>query len=73
MCAARNSPWLLLVNYVRADTAYFGCFSIAIMMFIVNFEVPVVVTALVAITDDLGGFDSIGWVVASYLLGYVGQ
>ncbi len=41
-------------------------------MFIVNFEVPVVVTALVAITDDLGGFDSIAWVVSSYLLGYVG-
>ncbi|CAJ2502464.1 Uu.00g098580.m01.CDS01 [Anthostomella pinea] len=45
--------------------------SIAIMMFITNLEVPVVTTALVAITDDLGGFDSVGWVVASYLLGYV--
>lgn len=42
-------------------------------MFIVNLEVPVVITALVAITDDLGGFESIGWVIASYLLGYVGE
>lgn len=43
------------------------------MMFIVNLEVPVVVTALVAITNDLGGFDTVGWVVSSYLLGYVGS
>lgn len=43
------------------------------MMFMVNLEVPVVVTALVAITNDLGGFDSVGWVVSSYLLGYVGS
>ncbi|KAI1382510.1 putative multidrug resistance protein fnx1 [Hypoxylon trugodes] len=45
--------------------------AIAIMMFIVNLEVPVVVTAIVAITDDLGGFDIASWVVSSYLLGYV--
>ena len=42
-------------------------------MFIVNLEVPVVITALVAITNELGGFGRIGWVVASYLLGYVGS
>ena len=42
------------------------------MMFIVNLEVPVVITALVAITDDISGFENIGWVIASYLLGYVG-
>ena len=48
-------------------------YSIAILMFIVNLEVPVVVTALVVITNDLGGFDSVGWVVSSYLLGYVGS
>ncbi|KAI1760378.1 putative multidrug resistance protein fnx1 [Hypoxylon sp. FL1150] len=44
---------------------------IAIMMFLTNLEIPVVITALVAITDDLGGFGNVGWVVASYLLGYV--
>ncbi|KAI0805845.1 putative multidrug resistance protein fnx1 [Xylaria sp. FL0064] len=37
-----------------------------------NLEVPVVVTSLVAITNDLQGFDAAGWVVSSYLLGYVG-
>lgn len=43
------------------------------MMFMTNLEVPVVVTALVAITNDLGGFENVAWVVASYLLGYVGR
>lgn len=42
------------------------------MMFLTNFEVPVITTALVAITGDLGGFDISSWIVASYLLGYVG-
>ncbi|OTA64073.1 putative multidrug resistance protein fnx1 [Hypoxylon sp. EC38] len=41
-------------------------------MFMTNLEVPVVTTAVVAITKDLQGFDSAGWIVASYLLGYVG-
>ncbi|KAI0396977.1 major facilitator superfamily domain-containing protein [Xylariaceae sp. FL0594] len=45
--------------------------SVAVMMFLTNLEVPVVTTALVAITNDLGSFDNAGWVVASYLLGYV--
>ncbi|OTB09508.1 hypothetical protein M426DRAFT_6778 [Hypoxylon sp. CI-4A] len=45
--------------------------AIAIMMFLTNLEVPVVITALVAITNDLSGFENVGWVVASYLLGYV--
>ncbi|OTA54486.1 putative multidrug resistance protein fnx1 [Hypoxylon sp. EC38] len=34
-------------------------------------NIPVVITALVAITNDLSGFENVGWVVASYLLGYV--
>lgn len=42
------------------------------MMFITNMEVPVLITALVSITEDLGGFGDVGWVLSSYLLGYVG-
>lgn len=45
--------------------------SIALMMFMTNMEIPVLITALVAITQDLGGFDDVSWVVSSYLLGYV--
>ena len=37
-----------------------------------NLEIPIVITALVGITDDLGGFQRASWIVAAYLLGYVG-
>ncbi len=47
-------------------------FRLAVQVFIVNLEIPVVTTSLVAITHDLNGFDKISWVVSSYLLGYVG-
>lgn len=43
------------------------------MVFMVTFEIPVVTTSLVAITDSLGGFDNVSWIVTSYLLGYVGE
>ncbi|RYO83337.1 hypothetical protein DL766_002689 [Monosporascus sp. MC13-8B] len=44
---------------------------LAILFFLVSMEISVVTTALVAITDDLGGFQSVSWVLSSYLLGYV--
>lgn len=43
------------------------------MLFLTNLEVPVVTTAVITIAGELGGFDNAGWVLASYLLGYVGQ
>ncbi|KAH9905927.1 putative multidrug resistance protein fnx1 [Xylariomycetidae sp. FL2044] len=46
--------------------------SIAILMFLIHLEIPVVTTALVAITNELHGFENSAWVVASYFLGYVG-
>ncbi|KAF3003338.1 hypothetical protein E8E14_001185 [Neopestalotiopsis sp. 37M] len=45
---------------------------IAVLMFLVFLEIPIVITALVAITTELGGFGNVGWIVASYLLGYIG-
>ncbi|KAI1338781.1 putative multidrug resistance protein fnx1 [Xylariaceae sp. FL0016] len=57
--------------YLKGARFWSICLSIAIMMFMTNLEVPVVTTALVSITDALGGFDQVGWVVSSYLLGYV--
>lgn len=47
--------------------------SLAVMVFMVTFEIPVVTTSLVAITESLGGFDNVSWIVTSYLLGYVGE
>ncbi|RYP42582.1 hypothetical protein DL767_000106 [Monosporascus sp. MG133] len=57
--------------YIQGPQFWFISKAIAIMMFIVNLEIPVAVAALVAITDDLGGFENVAWVVASYLRGYV--
>ncbi|KAI4861555.1 putative efflux pump antibiotic resistance protein [Hypoxylon rubiginosum] len=43
---------------------------IAFLMFLVFLEIPIVITALIAITTELKGFESVSWLVASYLLGY---
>ncbi|QLI71431.1 Multidrug resistance protein 3 [Metarhizium brunneum] len=59
------------VEYIQGPRFRFICAAIAIMMFITNMEIPVLITALIAITSDLGGFDDVSWVVSSYLLGYV--
>ncbi|KAI1078176.1 putative multidrug resistance protein fnx1 [Whalleya microplaca] len=59
------------IVYIQGTRFWAISAAVATMMFLTNLEVPVVITALVAITDDIGGFDSVGWVVASYLLGYV--
>jgi MFS family permease len=44
-----------------------------VSLFITNLEIPIVTTSLVAITNDFGTFDNVGWVISSYLLGYVGM
>ncbi|KAI0169916.1 major facilitator superfamily MFS-1 [Hypoxylon sp. FL1284] len=36
----------------------------------VGLEIPVVTTSLVAVADELSGFDKSSWVLSSYLLGY---
>ncbi|KAI1139297.1 putative multidrug resistance protein fnx1 [Hypoxylon sp. FL0543] len=59
------------IIYIHGPRFWFISAALAIMMFLTNLEVPVVITALVAITDDLSGFENVGWIVASYLLGYV--
>ncbi|KAI8952024.1 putative multidrug resistance protein fnx1 [Xylaria longipes] len=60
------------IVYIKGARFWLICVAIAIIMFLVNLEVPVVITALVSITSDLQGFENVAWVVASYLLGYVG-
>ncbi|KAI0886605.1 putative multidrug resistance protein fnx1 [Annulohypoxylon maeteangense] len=59
------------IVYIQGPKFWLISAAVAIMMFMVNFEVPVVVTALVSITNDLGGFNNVSWVVSAYLLGYV--
>ncbi|KAI0014643.1 MFS general substrate transporter [Xylariomycetidae sp. FL0641] len=58
-------------DYLRGSRFWLVFFSIGMIMFLVTFEIPVVATSLVAITDDVGGVDERTWLLTSYLLGYV--
>ncbi|KAI0835189.1 MFS multidrug transporter-like protein [Hypoxylon sp. FL0890] len=58
-------------NYIQGYRYWLVLFSLGVMMFIVNFEIPVVATTVVAITSDIGGDSDRTWLLTSYLLGYV--
>jgi hypothetical protein len=45
---------------------------ICICLFLVNMEITIVSTSLIAITNDLGGWSKNSWVLEAYLLTYVG-
>ncbi|KAI1191926.1 putative multidrug resistance protein fnx1 [Nemania serpens] len=60
------------IVYIQGARFWMICVAISTVMFLVNFEIPVIVTALVAITNDLHGHENVAWVISSYLLGYVG-
>lgn len=51
-------------------TDQYELISISLCMFLVNIEVSIVGTSLISITNDLGGFSQIGWVVTGYLITY---
>ncbi|KAI1113663.1 putative multidrug resistance protein fnx1 [Nemania sp. NC0429] len=57
-------------DFLRGSAFWLVTAALAVQVFIVNLEIPVVTTSLVAITHDLNGFDKISWVVLGYLLGY---
>lgn len=42
-------------------------------LFLVNFDVTVIGTALVSITDDLNDFRRSSWIVTAYLLTYTSK
>ncbi|TRX93501.1 hypothetical protein FHL15_005473 [Xylaria flabelliformis] len=58
-------------EYLQGRRLWLISASLGVMMFMVTFEIPVVATSIVAITDDLGGVDNRSWLLTSYLLGYV--
>ncbi|KAF1951580.1 MFS general substrate transporter [Byssothecium circinans] len=60
------------IHYLTGIRFHLIVAAIALSLFLTNLEIPVVTTALIGITDDLGGLDHSAWVVSSYLLGYVG-
>lgn len=43
------------------------------MVFLVVLEIPIVPAALVAVSNDIGGFNELSWAISSYLLGRVGS
>jgi hypothetical protein len=47
--------------------------GIVLSLLIVNLEVTIVGTSLIAITDDLRGFGETSWVVSGFLVTYMGK
>lgn len=59
-------------SYIKGLRLHLITAALCMCLFLTNLEIPIVVTALVGITNDLGGFQQTSWIVAAYLLGYVG-
>uniref|UniRef100_A0A8H7N8R8 Major facilitator superfamily (MFS) profile domain-containing protein n=1 Tax=Bionectria ochroleuca TaxID=29856 RepID=A0A8H7N8R8_BIOOC len=60
------------IVFVQGRRFWYITAVMSILMFLIFLEIPIVITAAVAVTEDLGGLDIVGWLVASYLLGYIG-
>ncbi|KAI0836064.1 putative multidrug resistance protein fnx1 [Hypoxylon sp. FL0890] len=58
--------------YPHGPRLWLMAFTLAVMVFLVVLEIPIVPTSLVSISNDIGGFDSLSWVLSGYLLGRVG-
>ncbi|KAK7963366.1 MFS general substrate transporter [Apiospora saccharicola] len=58
-------------QYLEGRSFWLVTTALAVQVFMVNLEIPVVTTSLVEITRELNGFDKASWVISSYLLGYV--
>ncbi|THV53999.1 hypothetical protein BGAL_0037g00430 [Botrytis galanthina] len=59
------------IFYLRGIRFVMLAALIGIMVFIVSVEANVAVTSFVTITRDLGGFETISWILSSYQLGFV--
>ncbi|KAH9887452.1 MFS multidrug transporter-like protein [Xylariomycetidae sp. FL2044] len=58
--------------YLTGMKFWMVTFSLALIFFLATMEAYIVTTSIVAITADIGGFDSSSWILSSYQLGYVG-
>ncbi|KAL4750668.1 hypothetical protein BDW72DRAFT_193741 [Aspergillus terricola var. indicus] len=45
--------------------------DLCLCLFLTNLEIPIVSTALISITSELGGLDKIYWITTAYMLAYV--
>lgn len=64
----RTSQWHIQASFLLTTI----CCRLAIMVFQVVLEIPIIPTSLVSVSNDIGGFDDLSWVISSYLLGRVG-
>ncbi|KAF2230324.1 MFS general substrate transporter [Viridothelium virens] len=60
------------ITYITGTRLRLITAALSLCLFLTSLEIPIVVTALVKITTNLGGFRQSSWIVAAYLLGYVG-
>ena len=59
--------------YITGWRLHCTTLGIVLSLLLVNLEVTIVGTSLVAITESLQGFRETSWVVSSYLVTYMGQ
>ncbi|KAK2616633.1 hypothetical protein QQS21_000456 [Conoideocrella luteorostrata] len=59
-------------SYLHGGKFWAVTFAMGLIFLLVTMEVSIATTALVAITNELGGFNRASWLLSSYQLGYVG-
>ncbi|ROW15682.1 hypothetical protein VPNG_02121 [Cytospora leucostoma] len=69
---ATSKEYESMQSYLQGFRLILMIVAICLCLFLTNLEIPIVTTALIGITDDLGGFNKASWVISAYLLGYVG-
>lgn len=67
----RNSP-PAACSYLQGWKLRVAAAALCLSIFLANFEVSVVGTALISITSDLHGFSKADWIVTAYLLTFLG-
>ncbi|KAI0889177.1 major facilitator superfamily domain-containing protein [Annulohypoxylon maeteangense] len=60
------------IHYLVGWRFYLSTAGIGLGLFLINFEVTIVSTALVPITNELHDFQQASWVITAYLLTYTG-
>ena len=66
-----NNTATMNTSHLQGIRLFFVSFLNATMLFLVQTEIFIVTTSLVAISEELGDFDAASWILASYFLGYV--
>lgn len=69
--AARTVIHATAISHLHGPRPWMVTSLNATMLFLVQTEIFIVTTSLVAIAEELGNFDMASWVLASYFLGYV--